>query len=130
MHIPRNWSLLALMMAAFLLLASFAMAQSAATTREGKGKSTVTVRPPTPAERQMLSKKMGMLVSEEDKDLVIVQHKNGMQSVDLQGRFQNIAVVKKNVDGTVAGSCADSANSAAEFTKSKMAKKANTAEVK
>lgn len=90
-----------------------AVAQTAAAEREGK--SSVSVRPPTPQELKALSDAMAASTSEEDKDLVVVQHKNGMQSVDLKGRFQSLAVAKRNSDGSVSVKCVDSAEQVTHF---------------
>jgi len=90
-----------------------AVAQTAAAEREGK--ANVSVRPPTPQELKALSDAMAASTSEEDKDLVVVQHKNGMQSVDLKGRFQSLTVAKRNSDGSVAVKCIDSADQGTHF---------------
>ncbi len=98
---------------AFLLVAgSFtASAQIATAEREAK----VTVRNPTQQEVKALSDAMAASTSEEDQDLVVVNHKNGMQSVDLKGRFQSLAVAKKNSDGSVAVKCVESAEEGTKF---------------
>lgn len=100
---------------AFLFVAGSitASAQTAAAEREGK--ASVSVRPPTAQELKALSDAMAASTSEEDKDLVIVNHKNGMQSVDLKGRFQSLAVAKKNSDGSVSVKCVDSADEGTKF---------------
>lgn len=100
---------------AFLFVAGSitASAQTAAIEREGK--TSVSVRPPTAQELKALSDAMAASTSEEDKDLVVVKHKNGMQSVDLKGRFQSLAVAKRNSDGSVAVKCVDSAEEGTKF---------------
>lgn len=90
-----------------------AVAQTAAAERENK--ASVSVRPPTPQELKALNDAMAASTSEDDTDLVVVQHKNGMQSVDLKGRFQSLAVAKRNSDGSVSVKCVDSAEQGTQF---------------
>jgi hypothetical protein len=90
-----------------------ASAQTAAAEREGK--DSVSVRPPTAQELKALTDAMAASTSEEDRDLVVVKHKNGMQSVDLKGRFQSLAVAKQNSDGSVSVKCVDSAEEGTKF---------------
>lgn len=90
-----------------------AVAQTAAAERENK--ASVSVRPPTPQELKALNDAMAVSTSEDDTDLVVVQHKNGMQSVDLKGRFQSMAVAKRSSDGSVSVKCVDSAEQGTQF---------------
>lgn len=48
------------------------------------------------------------MVSHEGDGLTVVQHANGMRSVDLQGRFQEFVVARKTADGKVVVGCVDS----------------------
>jgi hypothetical protein len=50
--------------------------------------------------------------------LVEVKQADGTVSVDLQGRFQNVMVAKKNEDGSVSEACVDNSKAATEFFKS------------
>ncbi len=47
------------------------------------------------------------MVSHEGDGLTVVQHANGMRSVDLQGRFQEFVVARKTADGKVVVGCVD-----------------------
>jgi len=47
--------------------------------------------------------------------LVQVQNPDGSVSVDLQGRFQNVMVVRKNDDGSVSQACIDNPEAASAF---------------
>jgi hypothetical protein len=47
--------------------------------------------------------------------LVEVQHPDGSVSMDLQGRFQNVMLAKKNDDGSVSQACVDSPEAASAF---------------
>ncbi len=49
--------------------------------------------------------------------LVQVQHADGTVSVDLDGRFQNVMMAKKEDDGSVTQACVDNPQAAAEFLK-------------
>jgi hypothetical protein len=44
-----------------------------------------------------------------------VRHADGTVELDLQGRFQNLAVARRNLDGTVSQSCIDNPKAAANF---------------
>jgi hypothetical protein len=50
--------------------------------------------------------------------LVEVQHADGTVSMDLQGRFQNVMMAKKNDDGSVSEACVDNPEAAAAFLRS------------
>jgi hypothetical protein len=47
--------------------------------------------------------------------LVQEKHKDGTVSVDLQGRFQNVTMAKRNDDGTVSSACVDTPEAAGAF---------------
>ena len=47
--------------------------------------------------------------------LVQEKHEDGTVTVDLQGRFQNVTMAKKNDDGTVSASCVDTPEAARAF---------------
>ena len=51
--------------------------------------------------------------------LVQVQNSNGSVSVDLQGRFQNVALARRNDDGSISQACVDNAEAAAAFLQGK-----------
>jgi hypothetical protein len=50
--------------------------------------------------------------------LVQVQHADGTVEMDLQGRFQNVMLAKKNDDGSVSEACVDSPEAASAFLQS------------
>jgi hypothetical protein len=111
----------------FTMSAATASAQTAATSREGK--ATVEVRNPTPAELKKLADQMPT-TSEDDSDLNVVTLKNGTKYVDLKGKFQSLAVAKKNDDGSVSVKCVESEKEKAAFlnTKTKAQSKRATKE--
>ena len=83
--------------------------QAAQTDQNGQ------IRPLTAQEAQKLADGIKGLVNQSDEGLEQVYHSDGSVSVDLQGRFQNVAVAKKKSDGTIDQSCLDNTQSAAEF---------------
>lgn len=51
--------------------------------------------------------------------LVEERHEDGTVSVDLQGRFQNVTLAKKNDDGSVSAACVDTPEAAGSFLRSR-----------
>ena len=47
--------------------------------------------------------------------LVEVKHEDGTVSMDLQGRFQNVMIARKNEDGSVTTGCVDTPEAARSF---------------
>lgn len=76
---------------------------------------TGQVRPLTQEEAQRLAEGLKKLVNQSTDGLQSVQHADGSVSMDLQGHFQNVAVAKRDEDGTLVQSCIDNPASAAEF---------------
>jgi hypothetical protein len=72
-------------------------------------------RPLTPEEAQKVAEGIKLLVNQSTEGLVQVQRADGSVSMDLQGRFQNVTVAKKEADGSVSQSCVDNVDSAAAF---------------
>ena len=72
-------------------------------------------RPLSPEEARTLAEGIKQVVNRSTDGLVQVRHSNGMVSMDLQGRFQNVMLAKKEADGTVSQSCVDNVDAAAEF---------------
>jgi hypothetical protein len=85
--------------------------------------STGRLQQPTPQEAQNLAAGLQEILSQSAEGLEIVQHPNGMMSVDLEDRFQDVAVAKVNPDGSVALGCVSDPKSAEAFLKSGSAKK-------
>lgn len=50
--------------------------------------------------------------------LVETRHDDGTVEVDLQGRFQNVMMAKRNDDGSVSNACVDTPEAAKSFLKS------------
>jgi hypothetical protein len=69
--------------------------------------------PLTQGEAQQL---VEQLVGNKSTDgLVQEKHEDGTVEVDLQGRFQNVTMAKRNDDGTVSTSCVDTPEAADAF---------------
>jgi Na+-translocating ferredoxin:NAD+ oxidoreductase RnfG subunit len=69
----------------------------------------------TPEEAQRLAAGLKPMLNKSSDGLVTVQHPDGSMSMDLQGRFQNVAVARVNKDGTVSESCVDNPRAAGAF---------------
>ncbi len=76
---------------------------------------TGQVRPLTQAEARQLAAGIRQLVNKSTEGLESVKHADGSVSMDLQGRFQNVAVAKLDEDGRLTQSCVDNPESAAAF---------------
>ena len=68
-------------------------------------RATGRLRPPTPEERKALAAGLKNMLNRSTEGLTEVQHANGAKSVNLQGRFQSIAVASVNPDGSVRERC-------------------------
>ena len=74
---------------------------------------TLQQGPLTQAESQRLAEQLeGNQTSE---GLVQEKHGDGTVAVDLQGRFQNVTLAKRNDDGTVSAACVDTPEAAGAF---------------
>jgi hypothetical protein len=58
--------------------------------------------------------------------LVEVRHEDGSVSMDLEGRFQNVTIAKRNDDGSVTTACVDSPEAASGFLNNREATPATT----
>jgi hypothetical protein len=68
-------------------------------------RNTGRLRQPTPEERQALAKALGKSMNRSTDGLRVKTHANGMQSVDLEGRFQNSSVAMVDADGKLQERC-------------------------
>jgi hypothetical protein len=75
---------------------------------------TGQIKPLSPDEAKRMAEGLKMLNKSTD-GLVQVQNADGSVSMDLQDRFQNVAVAKVNPDGSVTQSCIDDPRAAAQF---------------
>lgn len=102
-----------------ILLVVAAMGISSATTAKAQTvqQSQAPSGPPllTPEEAQKMAVGIQQLVSQSTDGLVQKQRPNGAVSMDLQGRFQNVMLAKKEADGTVTQGCVDNVDTAAAF---------------
>jgi hypothetical protein len=109
---PRGLPRLVLLLAIGVVLTvpSSAWAQSAAVNSKNK-----QLRQPTPAEIKVLTDGMRRMLSRDATGLALVKHPNGAESMDLQGRFMNLEVVKIDSDGKVSGQCVNNVEEARRF---------------
>ncbi len=68
--------------------------------------STGRLVPQTIEQRRKLAEALATLLVRRTDDLVVELHPNGMRSIDLQGRFQNMMLIRKMPDGSFALQCA------------------------
>jgi hypothetical protein len=76
---------------------------------------TGEMKPLTPQEEEKLAAGLKPMLNQSTEGLVQVQHADGSVSMDLQGRFQNVAVARMNQDGSVSESCVDNPRAAGAF---------------
>ncbi len=76
---------------------------------------TGKIKPLTPEEAKQLADGLKTMLNKSTDGLEQVQNADGSVSMDLQGRFQNVAVARVNEDGTVEHSCIDDPQQAAQF---------------
>jgi hypothetical protein len=69
--------------------------------------------PLTQAEARRLAEQLEG--NQATEGLVQERHEDGTVSVDLQGRFQNVTLARRNDDGTVSAACVDTPEAAGAF---------------
>lgn len=69
----------------------------------------------TQEEAQRMAAGLKKMLNQSTEGLVQVQHPDGSVSMDLEGRFQNVALARVNKDGSVTEGCFDNPKAAAEF---------------
>ena len=108
----RHWMIVVSIVFALALATAAAFTMQ---TGETKPAQDTQVRPLTQEEAQKVAQGIKQLVNKSTDGLVSVQHADGSVSIDLQGRFQNVAVAKKNADGSITQACVDTPEAAAKF---------------
>jgi hypothetical protein len=76
---------------------------------------TGQIKPLTPEEAKQLADGLKTMLNKSTEGLEQVKNADGSVSMDLQGRFQNVAVARVNEDGSVEESCIDEPQQAATF---------------
>jgi len=79
------------------------------------GTQTGQIRPLTQEEAQKLAAALKELANQSTDGLKSVHHPDGSVSMDLQGHFQNVALARKNDDGSVTQACVDNPEAGAAF---------------
>lgn len=77
---------------------------------------TLQQGPLTPQQAQQIAE--ALKDNQSTEGLVQVQRPDGSVSIDLDGRFQNITLAKKNDDGSVSQACVDNSKAASAFLQS------------
>jgi hypothetical protein len=88
----------------------------AASQQVSVDKTTGKIRKPTPEEVQQLVK--GMKLNDSVQGLTPKRVGMSTVAVDLQGRFQNVLLAKKNPNGTLSQACVVSQKDGEDFLKS------------
>ena len=73
------------------------------------------IKPLTPEEAKRLAASLKGMLNKSTEGLVEEHNHDGSVSVDLQGRFQHVAVARVNKDGSISQSCVDNPKAAANF---------------
>jgi len=76
---------------------------------------TGQIKPLSPEKAKRLVDELKPVLNRSTDGLTQVRHGDGSLSMDLQGRFQNIVVARRNSDGTIEKSCVDNLEAAANF---------------
>ncbi len=69
----------------------------------------------TPEEKRRLAAGLKQLIKNTDEGMVEIHHKDGSVSMDLKGHYHNVAVAKREADGSISQSCVNDLESAAAF---------------
>jgi predicted transcriptional regulator len=72
-------------------------------------------RPLTSEEAARLAEGLKQMLNQSTEGLVVIHHADGSISMDLQGRFQNVLLAKKEDDGTISQACVDNLENGAAF---------------
>jgi hypothetical protein len=78
-------------------------------------KATGKLRKPTAQETEEMVAQLRSLTNHSTEDLTQVQHRNGMVSMDLKGRFGGVVLGRANADGTTEVRCVFTMEEAEEF---------------
>ncbi len=90
---------------------------------------TGRLRQPTPEERQALAKALGRSLNRSTQGLTVTRFSNGMQRVDLQGRFQSTSVATVDAQGKVNYRCITTPAEAKAMARIPAPKRESTREV-
>ena len=76
---------------------------------------TGEMKPLTQQEAEKLAAGLAPMLNQSTEGLVEVHHADGSASMDLQGRFQDVAVARMNQDGSISQSCVNNPRAAGAF---------------
>jgi len=89
--------------------------QTASALAAPQDPQTGQIRPLTQDEAQRLAAALKELANPSTDGLKQTQHADGSVSINLDGRFQNIALARRNTDGSIAQGCIDNPQAGAAF---------------
>lgn len=98
-----------------LALLAFALYPGANALAQQQNQSTSPATLLTSEEAHRIAEGIRPLVNRSTEGLIQRQHADGSVSMDLEGRFQNVIVAKKEANGKISQSCVEDADSAAAF---------------
>jgi NADH dehydrogenase FAD-containing subunit len=90
-------------------------------------RQTGKLRPPTADEARQLGAALKNYLNRSGQGLTVKTHPNGVQSVDLQGRFQSVSLAKVNADGSTSEKCVTNMQEAQDFLATPSAKHKSSA---
>ena len=76
---------------------------------------TGQMKPLSAQEAQQIAEGLKTMLNKSTDGLVEVKHPDGTESIDLQGRYQNVSMARIGEDGTVETECTDEPGQAARF---------------
>jgi hypothetical protein len=76
---------------------------------------TGQIKPLTQEEAQRLAQGLKELANQSTEGLKAVHHADGSVTMDLEDRFQNVIVARREVDGNVTQACIDNPEAGAKF---------------
>jgi hypothetical protein len=85
---------------------------------------------PTPEQIQALEKAVAEMLSQSSEDLVVIELPDGTLTIDLEGRFQEVAIATKGPDGSIQTGCVNHPGQVKWVLKRKPAPAATALEVK
>jgi hypothetical protein len=100
-----------------IALIAFALYPGATARAQGPQQNQPSAQPPllTPEEARTMANGLRPLVNDSTDGLVQVRHASGAVSLDLEGRFQDVILARKDANGKVTNGCVNNPEAAAAF---------------
>lgn len=107
---------------AFAILLSLLLSATAFAQKAHKTDTEVS-----PEETAKFAAQVRNMINRTSEGLTVYKLQNGVQVVDLQGRFQSVALAKKDNQGTISTSCVSTQKEVDHFLKGEATKPAKAA---